>query len=157
MMRFPVRLLVVPAALLAVAGRVPDTGMGAVAGTMLLMAFNEGAGTTTADSSGAGLTATLDANSTPLWTAGRTDGALDFSPNQSCVRLTTALTMPTSWTIQVWAKFPISLNSSGYNYLVTGEAASRVHILVNGNLLGCWNSGWHTSGCDITGYNGWHL
>jgi hypothetical protein len=70
--------------------------------------FNEGSGTTTADSSGNGHTLTL--NSTSLWTTGHSGGGLKTYPHTGFAAQETSLTSPAAaFTIMMWVKLPTTL------------------------------------------------
>jgi hypothetical protein len=71
--------------------------------------FNEGSGTTSADNSGNGHTATLHGSSS--WTAGRFGAAVNFN-GSSGYATTDLATNLGAWTVSAWVRSPNAPNSS---------------------------------------------
>ena len=122
----------------------------ATTGLVAAYAFNEGNGTTTADSSGNGNTGTLTA--TAWTTAGRYGTALTFNGSSSWVTVlgSASLNLTTAFTLESWVK-PTALNSwqaavikeasGGLSYAVYANTSSRtpaaaLHTSSDVNLYG---------------------
>ncbi|NJM14145.1 MAG: choice-of-anchor D domain-containing protein [Bacteroidales bacterium] len=67
-----------------------------------------------------------------------------------------SLSLPASYTIETWAKFPLPTTSDGYRTL-TQYTGGHHHVLVNGSgNLGVYINGFYSSGYNINSLQGWH-
>ena len=107
-----------------VSAAVTVTVHNAIAGLVAAYSFDEGSGTTVADSSGNGNTGTL-VNAT--WsTAGRFGGALSFDGNSSLVNIPDApsLHQSTGMTLEAWV-YPTSLSSPNFGWAAAISKENR--------------------------------
>lgn len=153
-------LLLTPA---AAAAQAPPLLTG-VPGTVLLYRMDEGAGTTVADSSGAGKQGKIIALGFGVaWETGLSGGALNFTDSGAYLEVP-SVAINSTWTIQAWTKFPLESNGS-YRTLVR-NADGHHHILVHadgriGTFINTFRPAASPGGGD---YNiesdvpaGWHL
>jgi hypothetical protein len=98
-------------------------------GLVAAYAFDEGAGTTSADASGNGYTATLVGG--PSWVAGQFGSALSFNGTSSYAATGLTTNLP-NWTISAWVRSPAAPTS--------GPASGPIHREANYQIN--WN---HTS------------
>ena len=87
--------------------------------------FDEGSGTTTADSSGNGYTGTL--NNSPTWTTGKLGDALTFAGSNESVSVpdTAALDLAGSWTVSGWVNFSSLPGAGNVAWIVEKTNASN--------------------------------
>ena len=118
----------------------------AASGLVAYWKFDEGSGTTVADSSGNGNTGTLVNG--PLWTAGRVGNALFFDGIDDNVTVpdSTSLDLSSSFTLSAWVN-PDRLRQSDFRSILAKNTASPVYFLYAtwGWLLWRWMS---ARGCE---------
>jgi len=120
-MRIPLALTIA----LALLGLPPAPPAQAVGGLVAAYAFDEGAGTTVADSSGNGNTGTL---SGATWTSGRYNGGLSFNGSSSRVNVpdSPSLDLTTAMTLEAWVK-PTTVTSKWRDVIYKGNVLGTPH------------------------------
>src|SRR6185369_16696727 len=93
-------------------------------GLVAAYAFNEGAGTTSADVSGNGFTATLV--SSPSWVAGQFGSALSFNGTSSYASTGLTTNLP-NWTVSGWVYSPASPTSAAPSGPIHREANYQIN------------------------------
>src|SRR5262245_4562374 len=93
-------------------------------GLVAAYAFDEGAGTTSADVSGNGFTATLV--SSPSWVAGQFGSALSFNGTSSYAATGLTTNLP-NWTVSGWVYSPAGPTSAGYGAPIHREANYQIN------------------------------
>jgi hypothetical protein len=106
--------------------------------------FDEGSGTSAADSSGGGNTGTL--YNAPTWTGGKLNGALTLNGSTQYVNVpdATSLELSGSWTVSAWvnpAGFPTSGNNTKLITRDDSGANTNYGIAVDNNQ-NCGGLGW---------------
>jgi hypothetical protein len=130
--------------------------------------FNEGSGTTAADSSGNGYTGTLENGA--LWTTGHIwPNALqtDLNVTGNSVSEVSVANIPigSTWTISAWSDFPLSATGQ-YKTMTRGANDHAILVDPSGNLgtyqntggsgfYGCLNGGLNFNVSSISA--GWHM
>lgn len=126
------------------------------AGKIVSYEFNEGSGTTSADSSGNGRTATI---SGATWTSGKNGNALQFSGANSFVTVAD-FAPPTSFTLQAWI-YPTTVSGDDRIILTKGMTEYEMRILGANYLLQAGFSGANlrdssTDFSNAANLNKWH-
>jgi len=116
--------------------------------------MDEGSGTSTADSSGNGYTATI-VNS-PSWDVGKYGSSLNFDSLSDYMTVNNVPVGNYDWTISAWTKFPLANNGSWRTMLRNG--GSHHHIIVQSDgQLGTYSPSFFSSGFDVDTLSaGWH-
>ena len=111
--------------------------------------FDEGSGTSAADSSGNGNTGTLTGTPLPTWTtSGQANGALTLVKTSSQyvnVPDAASLQLVGSWTVSIWVN-PTTVPASGNGVKVVTKDDASGHsnygVAIANNLNGCASLGW---------------
>jgi len=121
----------------------------------VLMAFDEGAGTTTQDSMGSGVTGTLQGS--PVWVDGKLGKALDFQTPGAMVLLSPTVPLSGPWTIAAWFIYPL-LKTGTCHTLTRGYNGDHQIIIGTDEIsLECYDNsyGWRDSGFKVNTLSGW--
>jgi len=123
----------------------------------VLMAFDEGIGTTTQDSMGSGVVGTLVGS--PVWTEGKSGKALNFSNSSAKVTLNPCVPLGGAWTISAWFLYPLPSTATWHD--LTRGISSDTQIMVHSDQisLGTYQTGYgfRSSGFKLNTLSaGWH-
>jgi hypothetical protein len=127
--------------------------------------FNEGAGTTVADSSGKAHPVTLNGTEAADWSSdspalARSKGSFNFDDSGDYGIVSPETPLTSTWTISAWVKTPFPA-TGGWHTLVRGSATDHQVILASDLTLGTYTNGispgWFASPFNMsTLTNGWH-